>query len=140
MYDHGKDANGASVGWTSSKNPAMYGEASHPAWSYTISQHNGANVYIRDRASCQAKVDADAAMAVVEAIEKRHEAEAHAKAERIAEYKEDPALYARDKAAIVAFACRRWGVCLHGETATPAHIKGIVTTTCKEYGAYCDYI
>jgi len=67
MYNHGKDANGATVGWTSSKNPVMYGENSHPGWSYTISQHNGANVYIRDRASCQAKVDADAAAAVVEA-------------------------------------------------------------------------
>ena len=45
----------------------MYGENSHPGWSYTIRNHNGANVYIRDRASCQAKVDADAAAAVVEA-------------------------------------------------------------------------
>jgi len=67
MYNHGKDANGATVGWTSSKNPVMYGENSHPGWSYTISQHNGANVYIRDRASCQAKVDAEAAAAKVEA-------------------------------------------------------------------------
>jgi len=45
----------------------LYGENSHPGYNYVISQHNGANVYIRDRASCQAKVDADAAAAVVEA-------------------------------------------------------------------------
>jgi len=45
----------------------LYGENSHPGYNYVLSQHNGANVYIRDRASCQAKVDADAAAAVVEA-------------------------------------------------------------------------
>merc|ERR1712195_121385 len=89
--------------------PMMYGENAHPSYTWMLKTNNGANMYIRDRAGCQAKVDARAARlriahAIAKALKIKQDKEREARgkflaAKRLADKRRREA---REKAAAAA--------------------------------------